>query len=70
MMQQESWLGIQMMNESRRKDLMRESNQRRLCNRCKKNPIASDNGMISALFSSIAALFFSSPKIRRGIQSR
>jgi hypothetical protein len=70
MMQQESWVGMQMMNNFVRNDLIQESNQRRLINRCNQENSGSHKGMISSLVSAISALLFSGSKVHRGMQSR
>jgi hypothetical protein len=70
MMQQESWVGIQMMNDFVRMDLIQESNQRRLVNRCKQENSVFHKGFISSLVSSVSGLSFSGSKVHKGIQSR
>ena len=70
MMQQESWVGMQMMNNFVRNDLIQESNQRRLINRCNKANSGSHKGLVSSLISAISCLLFAGSKAHRGMQSR
>ena len=70
MMQQESWVGIQMMNEYVRNDLINESNHRRLINRWHKENSGLRKGIIFSLVSSIADLINSGSKVHNRVESR
>lgn len=71
MMQNENWVGMMMMNDHVRNDMVRESNHRRLINRCnKKRNSQEKKGFLSVILSVLPAINLSESKVPKQMESR